>query len=335
MGKGILIIIAGISIIITLLIMSLNSNNSQGTKTTVAYFDAMQARLISNSGIEIYLEKLRRDKTLTGTFLDNSLMNGDYNVTIWGPDTALEIKSIGNFNDVSHTSLIKARRDPVTLPPVTSSLYISANTLDMNLSGDINIDGNDHNLDTSAGPNPALPGIGVPNSGDSSYVVDDLKPKISNAILGYGSSPSVYTTPNSTNWEEITQDCIFGADTTVPSGTYSSGTFGNSTTPKITYMDGNVTLTGTASGAGVMIVNGNLSMEGNFTFYGIVIVYGKSQIDCKAEGKAGIYGASIFVGQSIDFQAEGKATFYYSSQAINNAKANLKSSRFQILSWWE
>ncbi len=335
MGKGILIIIAGVSIIITLLILSLNSNNNQGTKTTVAYFDAMQARLISNSGIEIYLEKLRRDKTLTGTFLDNSLMNGDYDVTIWGPDTALEIKSVGNFNDVSHTSLIKARRDPVTLPAITSSIYVSTNDLGLNLAGNMYIDGNDHNMDGTAGPNPPLPGIGVSSSSDSAYVVNDLKPKISNAIQGAGGTPSVYTTPDTTNWDAITQNFIFAADTTVASGTYSSGTFGTLSNPKITYVNGDVQLTGQASGYGVMIVNGDLSMSGNFTFYGILIVYGKSEVETKTTGNAGIYGASIFVGESIDFQATGNATFYYSSQAINNAKVNLKSSRFKILSWWE
>ncbi len=335
MGKGILIIIAGISIIITLLIVNMNSNNEQGLKTTTAYFDEMQARLISNSGIEIYLEKLRRDKTLTGSFLDNPLMNGDYNVTIWGPDTALEIKSVGNFNDVSHISLIKARRDPITLPPITSSIYVSTNDLGLNLAGNMNIDGNDHNMDGTVGPNPALPGIGVSTASDSSYVINDLKPKISNAILGEGGSPSVHTTPDTTNWDEITQNFIFAADTTVTTGTYSSGAFGDASTPQITYVNGDVTLSGTASGYGIMVVNGDLHMSGNFTFYGILIVYGKSEVETKTTGNAGIYGASIFVGESIDFQATGNATFYYSSQAINNAKTYLKSSRFQILSWWE
>ncbi len=335
MGKGILIIIAGISIIITLLIVSLNSNNSQGTKTTAAYFDAMQARLISNSGIEIYLEKLRRNKTLTGTFQNNSLMNGDYNVTIWGPDTALEIKSVGNFDDVSHTSLIKARRDPVTLPPISASIYISTNNLNLHLSGNMTIDGTDHNIDGTAGPNPPLPGIGVSNATDSAFVMDSLKPKIENAINGAGGAPSIYTTPDTTNWNEITQNFIFAADTTVTSGTFSSGTFGTASNPKITYINGDVTLSGTASGSGVMVVNGDLSMSGNFTFDGILIVYGKSQVTTKVTGGAGIYGAAIIVGDGINMQASGNAGFYYSSQAINNAKVNLKSSRFQILSWWE
>lgn len=335
MGKGILIIIAGVSIIITLMILGMNSNNEQGTKTTAAYFDEMQARLISNSGIEIYLEKLRRDKNLSGTFSDNELMNGEYTVTIWGPDSALNIKSVGYFNNVSHTSLIKASRDAIQMPQITSSLYISASNLNLNLAGNININGNDHNMDGSAGSNPSLPGIGVPNTSDSSYVVNDLKPKISNSILGSGVSPSVHTTQDTTNWEDVTQNMIFAADTTIASGTYSSGSLGTASNPKITYINGDVQLSGNASGYGVMIVNGDLKMSGNFTFYGILIVYGQSQVTTMTTGNAGIFGSSIFVGQGINFQATGNAQFYYSSQAITNAKVNLKSSRFKILSWWE
>ena len=335
MGKGILIIIAGVSMIISLLIISLNSNNQQGMKTTTAYFNDMEARLISNSGIEIYLEKLRRNKTLTGSFENNPLMNGTYSVYISGPDSSLQIKSVGNFSSVSHTSVISAKRESVTLPPISSSLYVSTNDLGLNLAGNMTIDGNDHNMDGTAGPSPALPGIGVSSASDSAYVVNDLKPKISNAIQGAGGAPSVHTTADTTNWDAITQNFIFAADTTVASGTYSSGTFGTAANPKITYINGSVQLSGTASGYGVMVVNGNLTMSGNFTFYGLLIVYGKSEIETKTTGNAGIYGASIFVGESIDFQATGNAIFYYSSQAINNAKNNLKSSRFQILSWWE
>ncbi len=335
MGKGVLIIVLGMSIIISLLIVNLNANNSQGSKATVDYFNKTEARLISNSGIEVYLEKLRRNKTMTGSYLNNSLMNGTYDIYISGPDTALTIKSIGHFSGVSHTTIITARRDPVSLPNVNSSLYISANDLGLNLAGNMTIDGNDHNMDGTLGPNPALPGIGVTSASDSAYVDDDLKPKISNAIQGEGGVPSIRTVSDTTNWENITQNCIFAADTTLSSGTYSSGAFGTLASPKITYVNGDVQLSGTANGYGVMVVNGNLSMSGNFTFYGIILVYGQSQITTKTTGNAGIYGASIFVGQSINFQATGNAQFLYSSQAINNAKTNLKSSRFQVLSWWE
>jgi hypothetical protein len=52
-------------------------------------------------------------------------------------------------------------------------------------------------------------------------------------------------------------------------------------------------------------------------------------------GNGGIYGSTVIVGSDVDIKSTGTAGFYYSSQAINNANINLKSSRFEILSWWE
>ncbi len=52
-------------------------------------------------------------------------------------------------------------------------------------------------------------------------------------------------------------------------------------------------------------------------------------------GNGGVYGSTILVGEDVDLHATGNAAFYYSSEAVNNAKLNLKSSRFEILSWWE
>ncbi len=335
MGKGILILVLGMAVLIGVLIVNLNANTNRGLDTTLNYYNETQARLISNSGIEIFLERLRLDKSLYGSFPDNNLMGGSYSVTISNTDT-LTIVSVGTFNKVTHTTIIKGVRKPVQFPNINSSIYISSNNLDINMNGNMNIDGNDHNIDGTPGPGTPLPGIAVDNSADSAYIINDVKPKISNAILGEGGAPSVRSVPDTTNWNELTKNYIFAADYTLPTGTYSTGTvLGTPASPKITYVNGDVDLSGTASGCGIMVVNGNVSLSGNFTFDGILIAYGESQITTKTTGNAGIYGAAIFVGESINFQATGNAGFYYSSQAINLAKANLKSSSFNILSWWE
>ncbi len=336
MGKSILLIVLGSCAIISTLILEINSNTTRGLNTTLSYYDNTQSRLIANSGIEIYLEKLRRDKTLSGNFPNNKLMGGTYSISISGPDSALIINSNGLYNKVYHDCKVNAKRKQVTLPPISSSIYISSTNLDLNLAGSIDINGNDHDMNGHLTGNPPLPGIGVNKTADSTYIVNALKHKISNAILGAGESPSVRSVPDITNWDEVTQNYIFASDITLPSGTYSTGlTLGTAADPKITYLNGDVHLTGNSSGYGIMIVNGNLEMSGNFTFKGIVIVYGKSQIATKTTGNSSIYGASIFVGESVDFQATGNALFFYSKQAIDNAKINLKSSRFEITSWWE
>jgi len=334
MGKGLLIIVLGVGVTLSILIMNLNANIHQELDETLNFFNNTQARLIANSGIEIYLEKLRRDKELRGTFNNNTLLSGTYNISIYGNDT-IKIKSVSNYDNVLHTSMVKARRRPMKIPSVTSALYISAANMNLNLNGNVDIDGNDRNMNGTAGTSAPLPGVGLDTPADSAFFINSVKPKITKTINGAGAPPSVYTVANTTNWLETTEDFIFSADTVLNSGTYSSGSqFGTAANPIITYCNGNVDFTD-ATGYGVMIVNGNLNLSGNFTFYGILIVYGTSYIRTQTIGNNSIYGATILIGETVEIQSLGNAGFYYSKQAIDNAKFNLKSSRFEILSWWE
>ncbi len=336
MGRGIIIIVLGVSVITAFLILKLNANSKQGLKTTVDYYELTQARLIANSGVEIYLEKLRRNKTLTGTFSNIGLMDGEYDLSITGPDSLMTVTSTGHFGNTNHQVIVTARREAAIMPPINGALYISADTLDVKLQGNLDIDGNDRNIDDSPGPNPSLPGIAVDDPGDSAYVVDELKPKIANDINGLGGTPSVHSVANTTDWDEVTENLIFSADYTLHSGTYASGTvLGTFAEPKITFVNGDVHFSGTATGSGIMIINGDVTMSGQFTFYGMLIVYGKSSIETDIVGNGGIYGSTALIGDKVDIKATGNASFYYSSQAISNAQMNLKSSRFRILSWWE
>ena len=334
-GKTMIILALGFAIITSFLILKLNANSKEGLSTTVDHFKSIQSRLIANSGAEIYLEKMRRNKTLHGTFNNNTIMGGYYDIDISGPDSFLTITSTGYFDNTVHQSIIRASREPVQLPPSLGALYIVSDVLGLQLNGNLDIDGSDTNTDGSSGPEPALPGVVLDDPADSAYFIDNIKPKIANDIEGFGGSPSVYSTPDTTDWEAVVMNTIFAADITVPTGTYSSGTFGTPTDPKITFMNGNIHLSGTCQGDGIMIINGNLTMSGDFTYRGIILVYDKSTIECQITGNGGVYGTTILVGSNVDLHSTGNAAFYYSSQAIKNSQLYLKSSRFDIASWWE
>jgi hypothetical protein len=336
MGRGILVVILGVSVITSFLILKLNANSKEGLQTTVDHYELTQARIISNSGVEVYLEKLRRNKDLHGKFDNINIMDGGYDIDISGPDSLLTITSSGHFGNTNHQTIVTAAREPAVLPAVNGALYISTDTLKVKLQGDVAINGNDRNIDDSPGPEAPLPGIAVDDPGDSAYVINNIKPKISKSIEGFGGSPSVYTTVNNTDWEEVTRNLIFAADYTLPTGLYTTGTvLGTFAEPKITFVNGDVEFSGTATGSGIMIINGNVTMSGEFTYYGMLIIYGQSTIETTVVGNGGIYGATALVGSDVDIKSTGTAQFYYSSQAINNANVNLKSSRFEILSWWE
>ena len=129
MGKSILIITIGLSLIIGFIILKLNANSKEGLSVTVHQFDITQARLIANSGVETYLEKMRRNKTLSGDFTDNPLFGGTYDIHISGPDSNLTIRSLGKFDDITHETIVNAKRSPIQLPPVYGSLFVSSTNL--------------------------------------------------------------------------------------------------------------------------------------------------------------------------------------------------------------
>jgi len=336
MGKGIIIVILGVSVLTSFLMLKLNANSKQGLQTTVDYYELTQARIIANSGVEVYLEKLRRDKNLHGSFDDIGLMDGGYDIDISGPDSFMTITSSGHFGNTNHQTIVEAAREPAVLPAVHGALYISTDTLKVKLQGNLEIDGNDRNIDDSPGPEAPLPGIAVDDPADSSYVVNELKPKISKSIEGLGGDPSVHTVVDNTDWEEVTKNLIFAQDTSLGDGTYSAGTvLGTFANPIITYVHGDVHFSSTATGSGIMIIDGNIIMSGQFTYYGMIIVYGQSSIETTFVGNGGIYGSTVIVGSNVDFKSTGTTGIYYSSEAISNAQINLKSSRFEILTWWE
>jgi hypothetical protein len=336
MGKASIILALGISTIIALLIIDLNANNNQSVQTTVDMFEQTQARLIANSGVEIYLEKLRRNKSLKGNFLNNSINGGKFDMYIYGPDTLMKIKAVSHYGGKTHTSLVTAKRSKVGIPDVNSALYVSSDNLSLNLNGNIDIIGHDTNINGSPGPMPSLPSVTLDTPEDSADFRNKIKPKVAGALTGLGGAPSIRTVNETRDWVQIAQDFIFGADINLNAGNYASGTvLGTWDEPKITVATGDVHFSGTAEGYGILVVNGNITMSGQFTFRGIIIAYGESTLVTKTVGNAGVYGGTVFVGESVDLQATGNANFFYSSQAIKNAQDKLKSSRFDIVSWWE
>ena len=98
-------------------------------------------------------------------------------------------------------------------------------------------------------------------------------------------------------------------------GTHSSPTFGipptmppspvdNPVGPanmasQITYIPGDVQLTSSPTGNGILIVNGNLDVHGGLDFYGLVLVTGVVSFTGGGSDKVNIYGALIAGQQSL------------------------------------
>ena len=67
-------------------------------------------------------------------------------------------------------------------------------------------------------------------------------------------------------------------------------------TPRITYVGGDLNVTGQVSGAGVLVVTGRLCVTGVLDFYGLILVTGSGDLDLEALGGAvrgGIFVANL------------------------------------------
>ncbi|MBM4176631.1 MAG: hypothetical protein FJ213_10745 [Ignavibacteria bacterium] len=335
MGNSTLIIVLFAVVLIGSVIFGLNSKTSMSVEETTEKFKEVQSRLIANSSLEMYLNKLRRNKSLRGNFTANNLLSGKYDISVTGGDT-VRILSYASFlgkNSISRADLIW---ENITLPTVKSGLSISTTNLDLKLNGNILISGNDTNPDGSPGSGGSILGISVNNSSDSIRVTDSLNNNVKSKITGTGGAPSIGVSTDSINYSALASQFVQAADIILPGGTYSSGTtMGSMAEPKITHVTGNVNFGGNSTGAGVLVVYGNMSWSGNFAYNGLVLIYGNSSITASASGTSKIYGAVLVAGQTVNFQVTGSAEIYYSSLVLNLLKNNLKSNKFVVKNWLE
>lgn len=354
MGKSILIITIGVSLIIGFVILKLNTNATYGVETTMNKFDQTHARLIANSGIEIYLEKLKFDRSMmNSSFPNNSLFNGTYDIQISGPDELVRIKSTATFMGVQHTSIAEARADRIGFNPGKSALHLSASTVNglkkKPLNGDLTIDGHDHfytaPYDTIPGAVP-MPGIGVPNT----ELIQEVKDLIHDSklftghITGLGEEPSVGVVTDTINWAAYADTLLSGLiNKPITSKTKKADiNWGTITNPQLNFIHVNsgevfdINNSIGSSGCGILIIDGSVTFTGNFTYTGLVISYKNTDLTLGGGGNVTIVGSLVGAGTEIHLTVTG-GTFdiLYSSPALSLVEDLILTKRFEILSWWE
>jgi hypothetical protein len=148
----------------------------------------------------------------------------------------------------------------------------------------------------NAGIEAALPTFGVTNAADLA-IADDAITKgstvadVKTAQIATGTLPS---------WLQNADDARTFLNTmqTVARSmgryfTSFSGQAGTTAAPKVTFVNGNASLSG---GAGLLIVTGTLTMSGNPSFNGVILVLGDGAIQRNGGGNGDILG-SIYVAK--------------------------------------
>lgn len=342
MGKSSLIIVLGMSVIIGFFILRLNANSKENVATTVNMFEQTHARLIANSGVEIYLEKLKHDLSLANhTYSNNNLFEGTYNVSISeiNTDGVVTVTSNSNFMDVNHTTVVEAYADKLPIPPLPGALYLSTSVLHkMKITGNITISGLNHELDGSltTALNDDITGIAV----DSLSQVAQIESSMQGACEVEG-VPPVGVVDKEITWEDYSLDAANNADITITPETNIAklNTLGTITEPKTTLVkagDKGVKFNQNLSGCGILVVDGSLTINGTFDYWGIIIAYKETDIEINFMGNSTIYGGILVTGNTIKLDiASGNFDLLYSSAALNLLQGLLQTQRFKVLSWWE
>ena len=349
MGKSSLILVMGMSVIVAFFILKLNANSKENLSTTVNMFEQTQARLIANSGVEIYLEKLYADYSLINkTSPTHKLFNGEYFVKLEGTLPNVRVTATADFQGIKHISVADAVLEPVKFPNLPGGMYIATSAIDgAKAIGNMNVNGENHDANgVELNDGTGVLGISVDTNEQLALINDEIKkdPSKVQGLLPDGTfgdgSTGLSDPKNREDWAKIYQWLSNAADVTYLDGDKIPGTLGNLSAPQITLINNTdpkkeIQINANTTGAGILVVNGNVRFAGGFNYKGIVLCYKETAFDVTSVGTNEVIGGIIIAGKSVDYKGGGTMDVKYSSEVLSLIQMNLKSNGFTILRWYE
>lgn len=323
-----------------------------GTITTARYF----VKVTDNNG---------EARELLGDPADNPFFDGDGEVII---------RSVGIAQTIRETAGSSVRRNSVAVyearfrqrstfdldaPMVLQGNGIQPSSSNMYNGNSFDIDGGSNN-----------PGIATidPNISDSSVPSTDVtSPLAKNQegnIRGTGPEPSISNITGAVSADEdksrlldpnylynfVNNVAPLNADATYSGNqSWSGGSAPDigsfdpskplsdpSQNPKLTIVNGDLSVSGNITGGGVLIITGKFSGSGSFSFNGIILVIGKGEIDMSGMNvglNGGIYGVNVQnIGGTVTFgptkmSIGGNSDIIINSQALNMGVSLLPASQ--------
>jgi hypothetical protein len=258
------------------------------------------------------------DNTPSGTQPDRVLVR----VTGYGPKASvkrMELVINRHIFDYSALSTILMRGNDDNTTTLASINMGSSNAKEYS--------GYDH-----ANPSSSIPVFGVTHAADfalTTYEVAHSKPDTITGVdkvkqFGNSALPSfLQTADNARAFLNIMQATAAG------SGRYFTGapsSFGSSSNPQLTFVDGDCAL---GDGAGLLIVTGKLTGNGNVGFKGLIMVLGNGVFTRNGGGNGNTYGAIViakfsrtsggFLSPTYDMNGGGNSDTAYDSSEVDKA----------------
>ena len=257
------------------------------------------------------------------------------------PDTWRVVASVGNSEAVATVDTF-VRKTIIKVPKVAAVFVDPDVALDLKGNA-FRIDGNDHNVDGTPGPEAAVPGIatflGTPAGSNQAILLSQIAASNYDQILGAGASPSLGEV-DTVDFAGLMDNYKQMATNVLPSGTYTTPSIGNYAANdfKITRVDGDLHLSGTSEGAGVLVVNGSLRVSGQLSFYGIVLVQG--DITLVGGGSEIHTWGTVLVGESLtavdpagletELTVAGTADLFYSSAVLQKIQ-DILNAKYSVI----
>jgi hypothetical protein len=265
------------------------------------------------------------------------------------PVNYLWLQSSGQAPNESQRSIRARFQTNLVYSP--GAIYLPSDSVQPNFNGNkFLVDGYDTNLDGSRPTSPNdVPGITTHTQSAANSVTGALSGQQDNNVIGAGGIPSVrmsngFTTNQLLN--EVVPAILANPGVVTDPKLNGNNTFGtcssSTTSPQITHFTGNVNVTGTVSGCGILIVDNSLTISGNSTFTGLIIVkgtttIGKNTSDTTMQGNTTITGAVWTT--DLQLVVGGSATVTYSTQALTLVNAMFTApplpKTVKLISWTE
>jgi hypothetical protein len=248
------------------------------------------------------------------------------------------IASAAGLEGVRATAVARVERSaiPGTAP---GAIYLASDAAtNATFQGNnFHVDGNDHNLNGTPGPEAAVPGIATRNDTNTQQTIDALGGAQLDNVEGLGfqagppAVPAIQTAPSGASVNQL--NALIDSLLAQPHTTWNetqinnsnnatfAGALGTQAVPTISHFTADelkIRGNGSVEGYGVLIIDGNLTIQGTLKFYGLILVRGETAINedtsLGVTGNATVYG-SLWTS-NLDLVVGGSALVNYSSQAL-------------------
>ena len=343
MGMQSIMVAVLASMLLSMAVFGFIGSQNNSTETVSAQAENEQSVNVANSGVNLAISTLRKNKNWRDGFNNLAMSGGRCTLTVTslGPDT-VRIISQGAYNGDTSTAIVKAKLSSI-FPLVESALTVYGDSVNFTNDGKaFLVDGKDYKIDGTPGTHTPVYGMGVTSTPVQSTIKYQAEAgKVAANFQGKGSAPSVGTFDPSIGISQLRDQYRDLATIKLPSGSYSGNTtFGTPSSPQIVYVPGNLDWSGNISGAGILVVDGALKMSGNISWKGIILaVSGDVKLELGGSGNPHLLGTT-FVGNSnakniTNIAINGNPEIKYSYDTIQTIMANLDMLLVEIIDYWE